>query len=150
MKTSAPSLFYSLRHGLLECIRAWNRFWFTPRDPTLLGLVRIFGGLVALYTVVAYSYDLQEFFGKDAWFNLADRLVNVREMPTVVESLAGDPVRVPIPPEGAPNVLLVVLDDVGFAQLGCYGSDIETPFIDAVATDAALHVPYASGSATSL
>ena len=41
----------------------------------------------------------------------------------------------PTPPEGAPNVVLVVLDDVGFAQLGCYGSDIETPFIDAVAAD---------------
>ena len=39
------------------------------------------------------------------------------------------------PPEGAPNVLLVVLDDVGFAQLGCYGSDIETPRIDAVAAE---------------
>jgi hypothetical protein len=37
----------------------------------------------------------------------------------------------PIPPKGAPNVVLVVLDDVGFAQLGCYGSDIETTFIDA-------------------
>ena len=33
----------------------------------------------------------------------------------------------PTPPEGAPNVVLVVLDDVGFAQLGCYGSDIATP-----------------------
>jgi arylsulfatase A-like enzyme len=41
----------------------------------------------------------------------------------------------PTPPEGAPNVVLIVLDDVGFAQLGCYGSDIETPFIDAVAAD---------------
>jgi arylsulfatase A-like enzyme len=39
------------------------------------------------------------------------------------------------PPEGAPNVLLIVLDDVGFAQLGCYGSDIETPRIDAVAAE---------------
>lgn len=37
------------------------------------------------------------------------------------------------PPEGAPNVLVVVLDDVGFAQLGCYGSDIDTPRIDALA-----------------
>ena len=37
------------------------------------------------------------------------------------------------PPDGAPNVVLVVLDDVGFAQLGCYGSDIATPNIDAVA-----------------
>ncbi len=39
----------------------------------------------------------------------------------------------PTPPEGAPNVLLVVLDDVGFAQLGCYGSEIATPNIDALA-----------------
>jgi arylsulfatase len=39
----------------------------------------------------------------------------------------------PRPPEGAPNVLLVVLDDVGFAQVGCFGSDIETPAIDALA-----------------
>jgi arylsulfatase A-like enzyme len=37
------------------------------------------------------------------------------------------------PPPGAPNVLLVVLDDVGYAQLGCYGSDIETPVIDGLA-----------------
>jgi arylsulfatase A-like enzyme len=37
------------------------------------------------------------------------------------------------PPEGAPNVVLLVLDDVGFAQLGCYGSDMATPTIDALA-----------------
>jgi arylsulfatase A-like enzyme len=37
------------------------------------------------------------------------------------------------PPEGAPNVVLVVLDDVGFAQLGCYGSNIDTPHMDALA-----------------
>ena len=36
-------------------------------------------------------------------------------------------------PEGAPNVVLVVLDDVGFAQLGCYGSDLDTPVIDGLA-----------------
>ncbi len=40
---------------------------------------------------------------------------------------------VPTPPDGAPNVVLIVLDDVGFAQLGCYGSDIETPAIDRLA-----------------
>jgi arylsulfatase A-like enzyme len=39
----------------------------------------------------------------------------------------------PAPPEGAPNVLLIVLDDVGFAQLGCYGSDIDTPVLDGLA-----------------
>ncbi len=36
-------------------------------------------------------------------------------------------------PPGAPNVVLVVLDDVGYAQLGCYGSDIATPVIDGLA-----------------
>ncbi len=39
----------------------------------------------------------------------------------------------PSPPTGAPNVVLVVLDDVGYAQLGCYGSDIDTPVIDGLA-----------------
>src|SRR5262245_10741004 len=38
-------------------------------------------------------------------------------------------------PDGAPNVVLIVLDDVGFAQLGCYGSDIDTPTIDGLARD---------------
>src|SRR5688572_27120833 len=39
----------------------------------------------------------------------------------------------PSPPAGAPNVMIVVLDDVGFAQLGCFGSSIDTPVMDALA-----------------
>jgi arylsulfatase A-like enzyme len=39
----------------------------------------------------------------------------------------------PRPPDGAPNVVVVVLDDVGFAQLGCFGSDIATPHVDQLA-----------------
>ena len=41
----------------------------------------------------------------------------------------------PSPPAGAPNVVLIVLDDVGFAQLGCYGSDIDTPVLDGLAAE---------------
>jgi arylsulfatase A-like enzyme len=41
----------------------------------------------------------------------------------------------PHPGADAPNVVLVLLDDTGFAQFGCYGSDIETPNIDALAAD---------------
>ena len=36
-------------------------------------------------------------------------------------------------PAGAPNVVYVVFDDLGFADLGCYGSEIATPNIDALA-----------------
>ncbi len=34
---------------------------------------------------------------------------------------------------GAPNVMIIVLDDTGFGQLGCYGSPIATPNFDALA-----------------
>jgi arylsulfatase len=36
-------------------------------------------------------------------------------------------------PRGAPNVVVVLLDDTGFAHLGPFGSDIETPTIDRLA-----------------
>jgi len=41
----------------------------------------------------------------------------------------------PHPQEGAPNVVVMLLDDTGFAQLGCYGSDIDTPNIDRLAAN---------------
>ena len=34
-----------------------------------------------------------------------------------------------------PNIIMVVLDDCGFAQLGCFGSEMETPNVDALAED---------------
>ncbi len=39
----------------------------------------------------------------------------------------------PKPPKGAPNILVVLFDDVGFSDFGCYGSPIGTPTIDAIA-----------------
>jgi Sulfatase len=37
--------------------------------------------------------------------------------------------------EDTPNILFIVLDDIGFGQLGCYGSPIETPHLDSLAAD---------------
>jgi arylsulfatase A-like enzyme len=41
----------------------------------------------------------------------------------------------PDPPAGigSPNVVMVVLDDTGFGHLSCYGSELATPAIDALA-----------------
>jgi arylsulfatase len=39
----------------------------------------------------------------------------------------------PVAPAGAPNVVVMLADDLGFADLGCYGSEIATPNLDALA-----------------
>jgi arylsulfatase A-like enzyme len=42
----------------------------------------------------------------------------------------------PVPPhpgDDAPNVVVILLDDTGFSHFGCYGSDLATPNIDALA-----------------
>jgi len=39
----------------------------------------------------------------------------------------------PVPPEGAPNVIIFLLDDTGFGQIGSFGGLTETPNIDKLA-----------------
>ena len=38
-------------------------------------------------------------------------------------------------PDGAPNVIYIVLDDVGFSALNCYGGPVDTPNLDRIAAD---------------
>jgi arylsulfatase len=52
--------------------------------------------------------------------------------PPTMAAAAHSPARAPFR-EGAPNVVVIVLDDLGFAHLGCYGSDLATPNIDRLA-----------------
>lgn len=40
----------------------------------------------------------------------------------------------PKPPAGAPNVVIVVLDDVGFGQTGTFGGPVPTPALDKLAS----------------
>ncbi len=59
----------SLAQPVVDFVRSWNRFWFTPADPTLLGLIRILCGTLTLYVHLAYTVDLREFFGPNAWID---------------------------------------------------------------------------------
>ncbi|WP_407342113.1 arylsulfatase [Pengzhenrongella phosphoraccumulans] len=43
------------------------------------------------------------------------------------------PFEPPRAPDGAPSVVYIVLDDVGYSAMSCYGGPIETPNIDKVA-----------------
>ena len=53
---------------------------------------------------------------------------------TAKDSRAGEPSIIRAP-SGAPNVLVVLLDDVGFAQFGTFGGAIPTPVLDRLAAD---------------
>ncbi len=54
--------------------------------------------------------------------------------PTIADSVPSWPTR-PHPGPDAPNVVVILLDDTGFAHLGCYGGAISTPNIDRLAAD---------------
>lgn len=49
----------------------WNAFWHTPADPTLLGLLRIFTGLMLVYTHAVWGLALNDFFGPTSWLSPA-------------------------------------------------------------------------------
>src|SRR6478609_2779222 len=46
-----------------------------------------------------------------------------------------DTISVPSPPAGAPNVVVVLLDDVGFGQAGTFGGPADTPTLQRLAED---------------
>ena len=41
----------------------------------------------------------------------------------------------PSPPANAPNIVFVLVDDVGFSDIGCFGSEIQTPNLDQLAAE---------------
>jgi arylsulfatase len=69
------------------------------------------------------------------------RLLLPLSLPTVVlvalcgRSLAAEPERSGDGQRQKPNILLIVADDMGFSDAACYGGDIATPNLDALAQD---------------
>lgn len=59
-----------------------------------------------------------------SWFNLVTGFGAILALSTG-ETTAAEPPR--------PHIVLIMADDLGFADLGCYGSEIETPHLDQLA-----------------
>lgn len=43
--------------------QAWNRFWYTPRDPIALAVLRVLVGVTACYFQATFAWDLIRLFG---------------------------------------------------------------------------------------
>ena len=60
MARAISQYLYDLTKGIGE---GWNRFWYVPRDPMTLGVLRFCTGMMALYLHVSFSFDLVRLFG---------------------------------------------------------------------------------------
>jgi hypothetical protein len=69
------------RESLLDWVRAWDRFWFSPADPTTLGLIRVCAGAVALYVHLCYSFLLLSYVGPNGWIDTDAARYMRREVP---------------------------------------------------------------------
>jgi hypothetical protein len=85
---------------------AWNRFWFSPTDPTTLGLIRLCCGLLVFYVHLAYTPDLQTLFGPEAWLD-SQTMNDFRKEAPVVAPPSGWEGVVPLRPQTAEEQLYV-------------------------------------------
>lgn len=60
-----------MKRWVCESIDGWDRFWFTPRLPHTLGLIRIATGLMLVYSQAVMAMRLSDFLGDTAWINNA-------------------------------------------------------------------------------
>ncbi len=60
---------YALRNWGAEVVDSWDRFWFTPRRPHTLALIRIATGMMLFYSQAVLALRLSDFLGDSAWIN---------------------------------------------------------------------------------
>ena len=66
-------------------------------------------------------------------FGMGRSLVPRAVLWALVAVVAGARLAGAAPPPRPPNVVVILADDLGFSDLGCYGGEIDTPHLDALA-----------------
>jgi arylsulfatase A-like enzyme len=61
---------------------------------------------------------------------------------TTVQDSKPSPLRIPKAAAGSPNIIYIVLDDTGFSDLHCFGSEVSTPNVDALAAGGLRYVNF--------
>ena len=58
---------------------------------------------------------------------------------TLTSACTSDDIQPPEPVSQPPNILLIVVDDMGFTDIGAFGSEIRTPNLDRLALSVEYH-----------
>src|SRR5262245_56292551 len=67
MSSPAPTVQDAFRQAVRRAVKSWNDFFFTPREPTTLGLMRLCAGIFIFYVHLVHSWDLYSLFGPKGW-----------------------------------------------------------------------------------
>ena len=62
-------------------------------------------------------------------------LTGMAALGSATASAAGAPARKASKEPQRPNIILIMTDDMGFSDIGCYGGIIETPNLDRLASE---------------
>lgn len=66
-RSRAADSFGMIRNAIDLIVTSWNKFWYTPSDPTALGVMRILVGGMLVYTHLIWGMNLPAFFGSAGW-----------------------------------------------------------------------------------
>jgi hypothetical protein len=67
MITILSALLRYLKSSAGAVVSGWDRFFFHPKDPVMLGVIRIVVGLVLLYIHLSCASEALNFLGPEAW-----------------------------------------------------------------------------------
>ncbi|MFT3883818.1 MAG: hypothetical protein QM703_29825 [Gemmatales bacterium] len=80
MLTVLTTFFGYLARIPAAIVRGWDRFFFTPSDPIMLGIIRIAVGSILLYIHLSSAVAVLDFIGPGAWVD-AETYAELYELP---------------------------------------------------------------------